>query len=198
MAVVPSGMADGPGRIAVIDDEPAVVRGFCATLHLAGGYEAVGFSDPRRAVAEAEREPFALALLDLVLPGGDGLGVLRRLRQVAPHMPVVVVTGANQSSLVVECLRAGAADYLLKPVPGDELVARVAAHLARSAASAGDERTLLAALRAQPRLPDQRRWKDMLVEEALRRHGGNLSQAAASIGLTRQALHQARRKRQQS
>jgi len=74
-----------------------------------------------------------LALIDLHLPDGDGLGLLRRWRAAGQRWPVIVLTARDQVSDRIRCLNAGADDYLVKPVDLDELLARVLAVARRAA-----------------------------------------------------------------
>jgi two-component system OmpR family response regulator len=91
-----------------------------------------------RSIAQALATPApALALLDLQLPDGDGLSLLRRWRAAGQRWPVIVLTARDSVSDRIRGLQAGADDYLVKPFDLDELLARMAAVARRSAADAG-------------------------------------------------------------
>ncbi len=91
-----------------------------------------------RSIAQALAAPApALALLDLQLPDGDGLSLLRHWRAAGQRWPVIVLTARDQVSDRIRGLQAGADDYLVKPFDLDELLARVAAVARRSAPDAG-------------------------------------------------------------
>jgi len=90
------------------------------------GYLTVADADAPRALARLEAgERFDLVLTDLKLPGGSGLDVVRAARSAGPAMPVVVLTGFGSVPVAVEAMKAGAADFLEKPVDLDALFALV-------------------------------------------------------------------------
>ena len=101
------------------------------------GYAVDWLADGRDALVRAHDEPFDLAILDLGLPGMDGLEVLRRWRDEGLAMPVLILTARDSWAERVDGLRAGADDYLTKPFHPDELLLRVQAVLRRSHGSSG-------------------------------------------------------------
>ncbi|MEU9644372.1 response regulator transcription factor [Streptomyces sp. NPDC048188] len=125
-------------KILVVDDEPEVR--FAVEDGLAvEGYEVRGTDDGTSALAAvAEWEPDAV-VLDVMMPGLDGLAVCRRLRALGDRTPVLVLTALDSVSERVDGLEAGADDYLVKPFALDELVARVRALLRRTAPLAEPE-----------------------------------------------------------
>ena len=104
------------------------------------GYAVDWLADGRDALVRAHDEPFDLAILDLGLPGLDGLEVLRRWRDEGLAMPVLILTARDSWAERVDGLRAGADDYLTKPFHPDELLLRVQAVLRRSHGSSGGGR----------------------------------------------------------
>ncbi|MFP1678436.1 response regulator transcription factor [Alloalcanivorax sp. C16-2] len=104
------------------------------------GYAVDWLADGRDALVRAHDEPFDLAILDLGLPGMDGLEVLRRWRDEGLAMPVLILTARDSWAERVDGLRAGADDYLTKPFHPDELLLRVQAVLRRSHGSSGGGR----------------------------------------------------------
>lgn len=104
------------------------------------GYAVDWLADGRDALVRAHDEPFDLAILDLGLPGLDGLEVLRRWRDEGLVMPVLILTARDSWAERVDGLRAGADDYLTKPFHPDELLLRVQAVLRRSHGSSGGGR----------------------------------------------------------
>lgn len=125
----------------MVDDEPEV-RDAVADGLAVEGYEVRGAEDGLGALAAvAAWEPDAL-VLDVMLPGLDGLAVCRRLRDLGDRTPVLVLTALGSVRERVDGLDAGADDYLVKPFALDELVARVRALLRRAAPEAADRAEL--------------------------------------------------------
>src|SRR5262245_1968465 len=124
-------------RVLVIEDDPAIRQGIVDALGFEGyePLEAGSFSDGLRAGTQAS---FDLLLLDLVLPGGDGLARLAGVRLARPALPVIILTARGQEEDRVSGLRLGADDYVVKPFSVKELLARVAAVLRRSAERPSD------------------------------------------------------------
>src|SRR5688572_16241435 len=118
--------------ILVIEDDPAIRDGVVEALHFQGyaPLEAGNFKD---GLATALRATYDLLLLDLVLPGGDGLDLLAEVRLARPTLPVILVTARGREEDRVKGLDLGADDYVVKPFSVKELLARVAAVLRRSA-----------------------------------------------------------------
>src|SRR5689334_12682223 len=117
-------------RILVVDDEPDLVE--LVRHHLQREhYEVITASDGETALFEARRRVPDLVILDLMLPGIDGLEVCRRLRSDTrlAHIPIVMLTAKGEESDVVIGLAQGADDYVRKPFGVKELVARVATRL---------------------------------------------------------------------
>jgi DNA-binding NarL/FixJ family response regulator len=104
-------------RLLIVDDHSVVREGLRAFLRLQEGIDVVGEAaggDEAIRVA-AERSP-DVVLLDLVMPGGDGVGAIRRLLEVAPTARVLVLTSFADDSQIFAAMAAGAAGYLLKDV----------------------------------------------------------------------------------
>jgi DNA-binding response OmpR family regulator len=115
--------------ILVVDDEPTIANVVAGYLRREG-YDAVTAADGPEAVAAAERYRPDLVVLDVMLPGADGLQVMARLRQ-RRSVPVILLTARGEEADRVVGLRLGADDYVVKPFSPAELVARVAAVLRR-------------------------------------------------------------------
>ena len=120
--------AAAPLRVMVVDDEPAIRR-FLRTSLRAEGYEIVEEETGEAALAEIRRRVPDLIMLDLGLPGVDGLEVIRRVRGTGSTVPIIVLTSRTDEAGKVEALDLGADDYVTKPFGVDELLARIRAAL---------------------------------------------------------------------
>ena len=112
-------------KILIADDDPQLVRALRITLGVKG-YEVVTAADGAQAIAVAVDELPDVFLLDLGMPGLDGVDVIRTIRGWS-EAPILVVSGRAGSADKVEALDAGADDYVTKPFSVDELLARVRA-----------------------------------------------------------------------
>ncbi len=118
-------------RILVIEDKPRILE------FLTRGLEAEGFSvdaarNGREGLKRAQRDAHDLVLLDLLLPGLDGLSVLHELNRARPDVPVVIVSARSDLQTKLRGFGLGAADYLSKPFSFDELIARIHVQLRRA------------------------------------------------------------------
>lgn len=105
-------------KILIVDDEHGVRESL--RLLLGDDYELVMAGDGRQALLRLDEKP-GLVILDVKLPDLDGLEVLRRLRQLEPRLPVIMLSGVGRVRTVVEAMRAGAVDYLAKPFDSEAL-----------------------------------------------------------------------------
>ena len=108
-------------RILVIDDEAAIRDSLKMTLEYEG-YEVLGAATGQEGLALAEREAPDLVLLDVKMPGMDGIEVLDRLRSMNEALPVVVVSGHGSISTAVEATKKGAFDFIEKPFASDRVL----------------------------------------------------------------------------
>jgi len=118
-------------RILVVEDEPLLREGLCDLLGGAG-HEVEAVGDRPEAVRCGTEESFELVLLDLMLPGVDGIEVCRRLKKARPGLPILMLTARGSEDDKVSGLDAGADDYVTKPFGARELLARVSAIARRS------------------------------------------------------------------
>jgi DNA-binding response OmpR family regulator len=118
------------GSVLVVDDEPTIAEVVARYLERAGYHTAIAH-DGDEALACADRRRPDLVVLDLMLPGVDGLEVMRRLRGQPAPPGVILLTAKGEESDRVIGLRLGADDYVVKPFSPAELVARVDAVLRR-------------------------------------------------------------------
>lgn len=118
-------------RILVIEDDPSIRRGILHTLRF-NGFETLEAPDDTVGLQLAMNESFDLLLLDLVLPGGDGLDILKQVRARSGRVPVIILTARGDEEDRVKGLQLGADDYVVKPFSVKELLARIEAVLRRS------------------------------------------------------------------
>jgi DNA-binding NtrC family response regulator len=167
--------------IVIVEDDADVQR--AARIALAGRCRLIDVLDTPEALASRlEAVSFDVVLLDMNFVAGDrsgatGLDALARLQQLDPSLAVVLMTAYGGVSLAVEALKHGATDFVLKPWRNDKLIATVLA----AAAATRRRRT------AQTLNLD--RLERGTIERALLQHGGNISLAAAALGLSRPALY---------
>ena len=123
--------------ILVVDDEPAVLQALRRALAFEG-YTVRTADDGRAALDALLTDPADAVLLDVSMPGIDGLEVCRRLRAAGDRTPILMLTARHATADRVAGLDAGADDYLVKPFALEELLARIRA-LLRRVASDGDQ-----------------------------------------------------------
>ena len=113
------------GRILIVDDE-TVVRESLQSWFDSEGYETGVAAGGREALVAIQKKQFDLALLDIKMPGMDGIELQKKLREADPELTVIIMTGYASVETAVEALKAGAYDYITKPIDPDELVHLVA------------------------------------------------------------------------
>jgi two-component system KDP operon response regulator KdpE len=124
-------VSSGPRpRVLVCDDEQQILRALRVILRDAG-FEAVPANDAEEALDLAAVSPPDAAIIDLVLPGIDGIELCRRLREWT-EMPIIVLSAVGDEEAKVRALAAGADDYVTKPFGPRELIARLQANLRRT------------------------------------------------------------------
>jgi two-component system copper resistance phosphate regulon response regulator CusR len=118
-------------HVLIVEDERRIAS-FVARGLSREGYAVQAVADGDAALASAARQEPALVLLDVMLPGRDGIAILRELMQIKPGLPVMMLSARSDPETKVAALRAGAIDYVAKPFSFDELLERVRIHLRRS------------------------------------------------------------------
>jgi DNA-binding response OmpR family regulator len=133
--------ASAAPRVLVVEDERNIRDLVCLHLGLEG-YSCEGVADGREALALAERERFDLMVLDVMVPGIDGLSLCRAVRngQMNQDVPIMLLTARREEADKVVGLESGADDYLTKPFGVRELVARARALLRRPRLARSSER----------------------------------------------------------
>lgn len=118
------GIKDMSGRILVVDDE-RVILDLAAMVLSARGYDVLTAESGPECLAIVERESPPLVLLDYMMPGMDGMATLQVLKERFPDTYVIMLTGKGSEQIAVEVMKAGAADYVLKPFKNQDLAERI-------------------------------------------------------------------------
>jgi two-component system response regulator MprA len=164
-------------RLLVVDDDPSVREALALVLDL-GGFEVTTAADGREAIRTlAVASPDAV-VLDVLMPGLDGLEVCRRMRAAGDRTPVLMLTARTELCERVAGLEAGADDYLAKPFAREELIARLRALLRRTGWEGEDQLLRFQDLELDPLAHEARRAgrtleltrTEFLLLELLMRH----------------------------
>ncbi len=126
-------------RVLIVEDDPHIAELLRMHLH-DEGYAVVHAADGHAGVRELERGPWDALILDLMLPGVDGLEICRRARDMTRYTPIIIISARASEVHRILGLELGADDYLSKPFSVLELVARVRALLRRTDAMAKNAR----------------------------------------------------------
>ena len=164
-------------RVLVCDDEPQILRALRVVLR-ESGFEVVPVETAQAALDRAAVQPPDAAIIDLVLPDGDGIDVCRSLREWS-RMPIIVLSAVGDEDEKVRALEAGADDYVVKPFAPRELVARLQANLRR----AGEDDPGEPAIRADGLEID-------LAAHSVRRDGAEVHLTPIEFGLLRALARQ--------
>lgn len=167
-----------PVSILLVDDDDTFRERLARAL-TQRGYDVRSAASPSEALAIAAAESPELALVDLRMPGGSGLELVRDLIRIDPSTNVVVLTGYGSIATALEAVRLGATHYLSKPADVDEILAA----FARKHQS-GDE--VIAPL--PDAVPSLARIEWEHIQRVLTDCGGNVSHAARLLGVHRRSL----------
>jgi FixJ family two-component response regulator len=129
----------GRERVYLVDDDPAVLRSLTRLLRSAG-HDPVGYGSAEDFLRELDGDAGGCVVLDLSMPGIDGLALQRRLAERGSGLPVVFVSGRGDVPKSVSAMKEGAVDFLTKPVKGDALLSAVEKALGRGRAAREDRR----------------------------------------------------------
>ncbi|MGI5128525.1 response regulator transcription factor [Pseudonocardia sp. CA-107938] len=143
-------------KVLLVDDDRAIRDALTRALELAG-YDVVQAADGVEALDPRRRAGVAVVVLDVMLPGVDGVGVCRVLRGHGDRTPILMLTARHATEDRVAGLDAGADDYLVKPFEVDELLARLRALLRRAEPGAAGTPLTVGELRIDPAA--RRAWR---------------------------------------
>jgi two-component system response regulator RegA len=169
---------DQPSSILIVEDDD-IFRQRLARAMTDRGLEVRTASDAPEALVEARKgEPPELAVVDLRMPGGSGLDVVRELKALEPAMRILVLTGYGSIVTAVEAIKLGATNYLTKPADADDILNVLQA-------GSGDAAQPSHSGLAPPSLA-RTEWEH--IQRVLADCGGNISEAARRLGLHRRSL----------
>jgi two-component system, OmpR family, response regulator MprA len=149
-------------RLLVVDDDPSLREALALVLDL-NGFDVTTAQDGREAIRALAATPPDAVVLDVLMPGIDGLEVCRRMRAAGDRTPVLMLTARAEVGERVEGLEAGADDYLAKPFAREELVARLRALLRRTGWEGDDTTLRFEDLRLDPTTHEARRGDRQLA-----------------------------------
>ena len=171
-------MSEDVVRSLLIVEDDAVLRARLARAFRERGFEVREAADGESALALARGEPPEFALVDLRLPGVQGLGVVRGLKEADASTVVVVLTGYGSIATALEAVRLGAAHYLAKPADADQILAAFARAEPGESSAAVEPSSVPSLARVE--------WEH--INRVLADCGGNVSKAARLLGLHRRSL----------
>ncbi len=166
-----------PRSLLIVEDDDRL-RGRLARALAERGFETREAGDVPSAMAAAREDSPEYVLVDLRMPGGSGLDVVREVKAIDPGTTVVVLTGYGSIATAVEALRLGAVEYLTKPADVDQIVAA----FTRTAAGAGT------AEESPAHVPSLARVEWEHINRVLADCDGNISKAARLLGIHRRSL----------
>jgi len=108
-------------RVMVVDDDPTALKGLSRILE-EEGYSVETARNGREALKKIEKEDFDIVLSDMRMPGIDGMGLLKRLKEISPETAVVMITAYGSIQNAVDAMKDGAKDYICKPINPEDLV----------------------------------------------------------------------------
>jgi two-component system nitrogen regulation response regulator NtrX len=111
-------------KILIVDDEPEIIRSVSGLLE-DEGYVTVTAGDGEEGIAKAGESDLALILLDIYMPGMDGLEVLSRITEISPQVPVIMISGQASIENAVKATKMGAVDFVEKPFQPDRLLVSI-------------------------------------------------------------------------
>jgi DNA-binding NtrC family response regulator len=171
-------METSPSTVLVVDGDPIARQQLRDLLHREG-YTARVVATAAAARCVARRDAPGLVIAELVLSDGSGVHLIRDLRARWPSLPALIVASCAEPRRIVEAMRAGAHDYLLKPVDCDALRSACRAAMATRAAQGTEAAICLRPLRE---------IEDAHIDRVLAATGGNRTRAARILGVARETL----------
>ena len=175
-------------RVFLVDDQPAVLKAL-SRLMISAGFEVASFGSAQDFLDSDNANALGCLVLDLAMPGMDGMALQQALAARASALPVIFLTGHGDIDTGVQAMKFGAADFLTKPVDGDKLLSAVRAAVERNRQTHLDRAELEDILERFANLtPRERQVLALIVEGKLNK------QAAAELGTVEKTIkvHRAR------
>lgn len=179
-------------KLLIIDDDHPLLDSLRVVF--TDTYEVYTALSAEEALIALNQSEVDVVLLDVILPGMDGVELLRKISEIQPGLPVIMISGAPSIRPVIQALDLGACDYIRKPFDMDELRLVVKRALKRT----GLEQRLKemenelarrpAVEREMPLKKAVEEYERTIIAEALRRNGGVQTRAAKALGTTRRIL----------
>ena len=176
---------DTPLRVLVVDDDD-VFRERLERALRSRGFRTASASNSVRALELVNESPFSAAIIDLRMPGGSGLELLRRLREFAPEVKALLLTGYGSIATALEAVRLGAVHYLTKPVDVDEVLAALG--LIEPTVASVSEAPDKLPVEVPVEVPSLSRVEWEHINRVLQDCDGNVSHAAKLLGIHRRSL----------
>ncbi len=167
-----------PDRSIMLVDDDEVFRQRLSRAFERRDFEVYDADGPAKAMELADRHTPARAVVDLRMPGGSGLELVKRLKAHHPSMQIVVLTGYGSIATAIEAVRLGATYYLPKPASAEDILA----------AFSRDEVPPLEPVSAEAPVPSLARAEWEHINRVLADCGGNISEAARRLGIHRRSL----------
>ena len=111
-------------KVLIVDNEEDLIVTLVERLEIRG-FEAVAVQTGKAALEQIQNNPFDVVVLDIKLKGEDGVEVMKRIKQIKSNLPVILLTGHMSKETNEEGLKAGAIDYIIKPINIDDLIVKL-------------------------------------------------------------------------
>ncbi len=164
--------------LLVVDDDDAF-RERLALSFRRRGYQVQTAANAAQAIALLDDGDFHGAVIDLKLPGENGLAIVRHLRNVAPEARVIILTGYGSIATAIDAIRLGASDYLAKPADTDQILSALFPTAAPPSSLPEEE---------EPPVPSLERVEWEHLQRVLHECEGNISKTARRLGIERRSL----------
>jgi DNA-binding NtrC family response regulator len=180
-----------PYPVLICDDEKDIRFGL-AHVFDKEGYISIQAEDGFHCLDLIEKQPFSLIILDLKMPGMDGLTVLRKLSEKNIKTPVMVITGHGDVDSAIKCTQYGAVSFVQKPFDFKEILVRGELHINEYLRSLNKIKINHAPGSHQFILPENginlTQLQASLIDQAMKRTNGNKSKAAKLLGISRDSI----------